>query len=68
MATRRNGIRIFCIVGIFPWLMDALLSLVERDNATIIEQTVIGFLVFICWAIGVFALSLSYMELQSVEQ
>ena len=63
-ATRNNGINILCIVGLFPWFMYILLSLVYRDDPTIIEQAIIALLTYFVSAIGVFALSLTYRALQ----
>lgn len=63
-ATRNNGINILCIIGLFPWFMYILLSLVSRDSPTIIEQAIIALLMYFVSAIGIFALSLTYRALQ----
>ena len=63
-ATRNNGINILCVVGLLPWFMYILLSFVYRDDPTIIEQAIITLLTYFVSAIGIFALSLTYRELQ----
>ena len=63
-ATRNNGINILCIVGLFPWSMYILVSLIYRDEPTIVEQAMITLLTYFVTAIGIFALSLTYRELQ----
>lgn len=63
-ATRNNGINILCIVGLFPWFMYILVSLIYRDEPTIVEQAIIALLTYFVTAIGIFALSLTYRSLQ----
>jgi len=63
-ATRNNGINILCIVGLFPWFMYILLSLVYRNEPSIIEQAIMTLLTYFVSAIGIFALSLTYKALQ----
>jgi len=58
--TRRNGWRLVVIVGMYPWLTNSLISLLSREGATILEQTMTGLLYYAGCAQGVFALSLSY--------
>jgi hypothetical protein len=67
-ATQNNGINILCIVGLFPWFMYILISLIQRDEPTIIEQSVVALLTYFVSAIGIFALSLTYKALQSDAQ
>ncbi len=63
-ATRNNGINILCVVGLLPWLLYVLVSFVQRDNSTIVEQTIIALLTYMVTAISIFALSLTYRALQ----
>ncbi|MCP4279262.1 MAG: hypothetical protein GY776_04525 [Alteromonas sp.] len=67
-ATRNNGLNILCVVGLLPWLLYVLLSFVQRDNSTIVEQAIIALLTYVVTAIGIFALSLTYRELQANAQ
>ncbi len=64
-ATRNNGLNILCVVGLLPWLLFVLLSFVQRDNSTIVEQTIIALLTYMVTAISIFALSLTYKALQT---
>lgn len=63
--TKGNGARMFIIVGIFPWLLSMMLSILWRENATLVEQTLLWILTYFGLAIEVFALSLTYKELQN---
>jgi len=64
IQTRNNGLRILVIIALFPWSLNILLSLLNRENATIFEQGIVGILMYLSAAIGIFALSLTYLELQ----
>lgn len=68
IQTRHNGLRILVIIALFPWSLDFLLSLLNRENATIFEQGIVGILMYLSAAIGIFALSLTYLELQDKSQ
>lgn len=63
-ATRNNGLNILCVVGLLPWLLYFLLSFVQRDIPTIVEQTIIALFTYVVSAISIFALSLTYRALQ----
>ncbi len=63
-ATRNNGLNILCVVGLLPWFLYILLSLMQRDNLTIFEQAFIALLTYLVAAISIFALSLTYRSLQ----
>ena len=67
-ATRDNGLNILFVVGLLPWLLYIILSFVQRDNSTIVEQTIIALLTYMITAISVFALSLTYSALQKNTQ
>ena len=62
--TKGNGLRMFVIVGILPWLLSILLGLLWRENANLVEQALLGVIMYIVMAIEIFALSLTYKELQ----
>jgi len=64
IQTRHNGLRIIFIIALFPWALEILLSILTRENATIFEQGIVGILMYLSFAIGIFALSLTYLELQ----
>jgi hypothetical protein len=64
IQTRHNGLRLLFIIALFPWSLDILLSLLDRENATIFEQGIVAILMYLSAAIGIFALSLTYLELQ----
>lgn len=62
--TRGNGWRMFAVVGLFPMLIDAAIWLVWRDEATIVEDTLLSIVYFIGLSIQIFALSFSYRALE----
>jgi hypothetical protein len=61
--TRNNGLRMFFIVGLFPAILSVMLGAFTRDEATLIEQVILGFVFYLIFAIEIFALSLSYKEI-----
>jgi hypothetical protein len=61
--TRGNGWRIFVVVGLFPWLTDMSIGLVWREEATVLEETILSVFTFIGLAIEIIALSFVYKEL-----
>lgn len=63
-ATKRHGLQILFIVGIFPLALKILTDFIHRDNSTIVEQTLITILLYLFSAVGIFALSLTYKELK----
>jgi membrane-anchored glycerophosphoryl diester phosphodiesterase (GDPDase) len=63
-VTKGNGLRMFIIVGALPWLLSILLGLLWRENATLVEQAILGVVMYILMAIEIFALSLTYKEFQ----
>jgi len=67
-ATKKNGLHVLFIIALFPWALNILLSLIYRENATFIEQTLLMFFMHISAAIGIFALSLTYRELRSIAE
>ncbi len=66
-ATRNNHLHILVIVAIFPWVLQILLSLLYRENATLIEQVIISLMTYISAILAVFAISLTYKELHEIE-
>ena len=67
-ATKENHLRILFIVAIFPWALHLILYTLYRNNATTIEQTIVAMLTYMAAALGVIAISLTYKELQRIEQ
>lgn len=61
--TRGNGWRIFVVVGLFPLLTDMTIWLVWREEATVLEETILSIFTFIGLAIEIIALSFVYKEL-----
>jgi hypothetical protein len=61
--SRRNGLKLMVVVGILPWLLDALIGVLYRDGASTFEAASLGALTGIFAVIEVTALSLSYFEL-----
>ena len=61
--TRKDGWRMFVVVGLFPWVIGELLGFVWREEATVVEQSMIALLWLIGLSIQIFALSFSYKEL-----
>jgi len=65
MHTKNNGLKMFVIVGVMPWILGYLISLLWREGQTIIEQAFIAIIMYIVMAIEIFALSLAYKEIKS---
>ena len=63
--TKNNGLKMFVIVGVMPWVLGYILSLLWRADQTIIEQAFIAIIMYIIMAIEIFALSLVYKEMRS---
>jgi len=63
IRTRGNGWRIFVVVGLFPWLTDMAIWLVWREEASVVEETILSLFTFIGLAIEIIALSFVYKEL-----
>jgi len=66
--TKDYQFSLFFIVAIFPWLLDILLYFFYRDNATIIEGVIISVFSYVCFALGIIALSLTYKELYLIQK
>ena len=66
-VTKGNGLRMLVIVGVLPWLLSIFLGLFWRENATLVEQALLGLIGYIVMAIEIFALSLTYKEFQKME-
>lgn len=67
-ATRKHHLHILFIVALFPWALEIIIYALYRENSTLIEQAFITFLTYISTIIGVFAISLTYNELYTIEQ
>ncbi len=67
-TSRNNHLHILFIVAIFPWVLQFFISVIYRLNATLIEQVIIALLSYLSAIIGVFAISLIYKELYTIEQ
>ena len=63
IRTRGNGWRIFVVVGLFPWLTDMAIGHAWREEATVLEETILSIFTFIGLAIEIIALSFVYKEL-----
>lgn len=63
IRTRGNGWRIFFVVGLFPWLIALAISLMWRDEASVLEQVALSIITYVGLAIEVVALSFTYKEL-----
>jgi hypothetical protein len=61
-----NSWRLAVIVGVLPWLLDALVDLLYRDGATRFEFGMLLVLSSFCTVLGVIALSLAYRDLAGV--
>lgn len=62
LLTRGNGWRMFVVVGLLPWAMGFLLSLLAREDATILEQALLALVMYAMTAVEIFALSLAFKE------
>lgn len=62
--TQGNGWRMFVVVGLFPWLIDSVLSLVWREDATVVEETLLSLLGLVGFSMTIFALSFAYREIE----
>ncbi|MDH5710453.1 MAG: hypothetical protein OEZ15_02145 [Gammaproteobacteria bacterium] len=67
-ATRQNHLQILFIVALFPWALEIIIYSLYRENATLIEQSLLTFLTYISAILGVFAISLTYKALYLIEQ
>lgn len=63
VRTRGNGWRIFVVVALFPWLTNLLIGFAWREEATVLEETILSMLAFIGLAVEIIALSFVYKEL-----
>ena len=61
--TRNNGWRLVVVVGVLPWVISGLVSLLYRENATVFETIILSVLGIALFAVEIAALSLSYREL-----
>jgi hypothetical protein len=61
--TRSNGWRLVIVVGLLPYLLSALVGLLWRDEATIVEALALTLISTGLFAVEIAALSLSYREL-----
>jgi len=66
-ATSDNHLRIFIIVGLFPWALESVQAVIYRIESTLIEQVLHSLLTFIIMALVVFSISLTYKELYRIE-
>lgn len=62
--TQGNGWRMFVVVGLFPWLIDSVLSLVWREDATVVEETLLSLVGLVGFSMTIFALSFAYREIE----
>ena len=65
--TKENQFRIFFIVAIFPWIMSLILEQFYWINTTIIVYVITNMLSYICVALGIIAISLTYKELYHIQ-
>lgn len=62
--TRGNGWRLFFVVGLFPWLIEHGLDSLAREGMTSVEWLLLAIFTFIGLAVGIIALSFSYVEIE----
>ena len=65
--SERNGWRLFLVVAVLPWFLSYLVTLLYRDNASVIETVAITAIGVAVLAFEIAALSLSYRELTREE-
>ena len=63
IRTRGNGWRIFVVVGLFPWLMELIIGVAWREDASNIKEVILSILMIIGMAIEIIALSFVYQEM-----
>ncbi|MEQ1629153.1 MAG: hypothetical protein ABL873_01450 [Gallionella sp.] len=63
IRTRGNGWRIFIVVGLFPWLMELIIGVAWREDASNIEEAILSLLMMIGMAIEIIALSFVYQAM-----
>jgi hypothetical protein len=61
--TRGNGWRLMIVVGVLPWAISEVVSLLYRGDATAIETGALTVLGIALFAVEIAALSISYREL-----
>jgi hypothetical protein len=61
--TRGNGWRLTVVVGLLPWLLASLTSLLWRENGTVVEAILLTSIGCVLMAVEVVAISLSYRDL-----
>lgn len=61
--TRDNGWRMVVVIELYPGLINTLIWLISRSEATVMEETIIAMLYYVCLAVEIFALSLAYKAL-----
>lgn len=66
-ATKHSQFQILFIVALFPWAMESVLGLLHRQSPGVAEWILVSLLSYLCAALGVFAISLIYQELRSIE-
>jgi hypothetical protein len=61
--TRGNGLRMMLVVGAVPWILSWATHSIYRDEAGVLEALAVAGVATLFVAIGVAAVSLSYLEL-----
>ena len=67
-ATKDSQFQVLFIVALFPWAMEYALGLLQSQSSGVVEWILTSLLSYLFAALGVFAVSLIYKELQSIEQ
>jgi hypothetical protein len=62
-----NSWRLAVVVGLLPWLLGALTSMLTREGASDVEWCLLQVIVSVTLVIEVVALSLAYRELTAPE-
>ena len=66
--SKNNGLRMFSLVAILPWITTIFLDLLWRENGTMLEYVFLSVLGYIVVAIEIFILSLAFKELCNREE
>lgn len=66
-ATKHSQFQILFIVALFPWAMNTVLGLLQRQSPGVVAWLLISLLSYLFAAMGVFAVSLIYKELRAIE-
>ena len=67
-STRGNGWRIVIVIAIYPWVLSAVIWLVSREEAIVIERVLTALMYYAALVFEVVALSLTYKALIETEE